>query len=63
MRGKFVNGILIGGLVGLIAAMYYKPHLRFTPQRYFFGRTRRLRQRMGRSMAGAAQELRDFMRR
>lgn len=63
MRGKFVNGILIGGLVGMIAAMYYKPRMRSKPQRYIIGKTRKLGQKTGRIVADVAQDVRDFIRR
>lgn len=63
MRGRFFNGILLGGLVGILAAIYYSPRMKTTPKRYLIGHTRRLGQRTGRMVSDVAREFQDFIRR
>jgi gas vesicle protein len=63
MRGRFVNGILLGGLVGVLAAIYYSPRMKPVPKRYLIGQTRRLGQRTGRMVSDVARDVQDFIRR
>ncbi|PKM88541.1 MAG: hypothetical protein CVU87_07195 [Firmicutes bacterium HGW-Firmicutes-12] len=62
MRSRFVNGILLGGLVGILAAAYYSPRMKPAPKRYLMGQTRRLGMRTGRMVSDVARDVQDFIR-
>lgn len=62
MRSRFWNGVLIGGMAGLLAALYYAPQMK-APRRYLVGNTRRLGKRTGKMVSNMAREVQDFIRR
>lgn len=63
MRWRFFNGMVIGTLVGVLAAKYYNPKTRPAPKRYLMGQTRRIGQHTGRMVSNVAREVQELIRR
>ncbi|MDX9872153.1 MAG: YtxH domain-containing protein [Clostridia bacterium] len=62
MRSRFFHGVLLGGMAGLLAAIYYAPRLK-SPRRYLMGNTRRIGKKTGKMVSSVAREVQDFIRR
>ncbi len=62
MRRSFINGLLVGGILGTLVGLFTSPQMKPTPQKYLTGRTKKIGRRAGKVLSEMTHDFRRFMK-